>query len=71
MGKGADISTADGIAISGSGGSVDVYAQKHITLKQRITVTAGETQLAHDVALTGSLAVGVDAKVAGKLDVGG
>ncbi|MEN9581460.1 MAG: hypothetical protein RJA70_4469, partial [Pseudomonadota bacterium] len=50
----ADITTADGIAIDGAAGTVEAFAEKHVLLKQKVTVTDDGTRMEHSATVTGA-----------------
>ena len=67
----ADLATADGIAVDGSAGTVEVFAGQHVRLKQKVTVTDENTKLEHNELVTGSAQIGGDTKIGGKTDIEG
>lgn len=71
LSKDSDIATADGVAVDGSAGTVDVFAGNHITLKQKITVTDDNTVMDHSAKVNKALTVGGDTVIGGKTDITG
>lgn len=71
LSKQTDISTADGVAVDGSAGTVDVFGAKHVTLKQKVTVTDESTTMDHTANVNKALNVEADATFKAKVDITG
>lgn len=71
LSKTNDIATADGVAVDGSHGTVDLFASKHVRLKQKVTVTDASTLMDHSATVKKALTVDGDTTIGGKTDVTG
>ncbi len=67
----ADLATADGVAVDGAAGTVEVFAAQHVRLKQKVTVTDENTKLEHNEHVTGSATIDGDTVIGGKTDIEG
>jgi hypothetical protein len=66
-----DLATADGLAVDGAAGTVDIFADEHVTLKQKVTVTDEDTRADHSLTVTKSAQIGGDTKIGGKAEIKG
>jgi hypothetical protein len=71
LAKDADLATADGVAVDGSGGTVEVFAAQHVALKQKVTVTDESTQMDHNASVKKVMSVGGDTTIGGKTEIKG
>jgi hypothetical protein len=83
LGANADLATADGVAVDGPAGLVEIFAEKQVKLKQKITVEdevssfdqnlqiAGAVQIEGDTSIQGKVDIASETTIAKTLDVGG
>ncbi len=69
--KSVDLATADGVAVDGAAGTVEVFANQHVRLKQKVTTTDESTVMDHSAKVTGHCEVDGDTKIGGKTDIEG
>ncbi len=69
--KDTDQATADGVAVDGAAGIVEVFAAAHVALKQKVTVTDDSTTMDHNALVTQKAQVDGDVTIGGKTDISG
>lgn len=57
--------------VDGESGVVEVYAEEHVKLKDRVTVVDAGTTAAHDLLVKGETEIEKDTKIGGELEVDG
>lgn len=67
----SDLATADGLAVDGAAGTVEVFADTHVVLKQKVTITDENTKADHCLAVTESAEIGGDTRIGGKTEIKG
>ncbi len=71
LAQSADLATADGVAVDGAAGTVEVFADQHVRLKQKVTTTDDSTVMEHNAKVTGKAEIEGDTKIGGKTDIEG
>ncbi len=59
------LAAADGLVLNGPDGTVEVYAEKHVALKQKVTITDDKTYADHNAVISETLNVGGDTTLHG------
>ena len=66
-----ELATADGLAVDGGAGTVEVFADTHVLLKQKVTVTDENTKADHSLTVTGAAQIDGDTQIGGKTEITG
>lgn len=67
----SDLATADGVAVDGAAGTVEVFADAHVLLKQKVTITDENTKADHSLTVTESAQIDGDTLIGGKTEIKG
>lgn len=69
LGTDAPIATADGIAVDGQAGTVEVFAEKEVAIKKKITITDDASNFDHNLQVSKSAEISGDTKIVGKVEI--